>query len=223
MARPSKWTREQYFAPFLSLLANSTITALARNAPPPADKEANLQYLIDAELENLEDGAIAAGTMGVMKGGGKVLRKVVGRGAAAEGVAAKGTRCSVAAKVRKLLGHNEYKARDAAKAARTKRSLLEYYKKYAKKPSITPVEGLAGAEIDTVTGEIRIGKELLEKYPDLVDGYLVEELRHFQVLHQQKMLGRAVTTAEEAALEQDIVDFMAREESGFKVFDPRKP
>jgi RHS repeat-associated protein len=66
---------------------------LARNAPPPADKEANLEYLKQAELDNLEDGAIAIGTMGVVKGGGKVIRKVVGRGTAAGTAAPKGTRC----------------------------------------------------------------------------------------------------------------------------------
>jgi hypothetical protein len=66
--------------------------------PPPADKEANLECLKQAELDNLKNGAVAAGTMGVMRGGGKVLRKAVGRGAAAEGAAAKGTRCSVAPK-----------------------------------------------------------------------------------------------------------------------------
>ena len=31
MAGPPKWTEEQYFAPFLSLLAKSTITAPADN------------------------------------------------------------------------------------------------------------------------------------------------------------------------------------------------
>jgi len=81
---------------------------------------------------------------------------------------------------------------------------------------------LAGAEINTVNGKINIGKEVVENYPHLADGYLVEELRHFQVLHQKKFLGRALTAAEETALENDIVQFMARPESGFKVFDPKK-
>jgi RHS repeat-associated protein len=69
-------------------------SGLARNAPPPADIEANNKYLMDAELENLEEGFIAAATFGAMKGGGKLVRKVVGRGAtAAEGAAAKGANC----------------------------------------------------------------------------------------------------------------------------------
>ncbi|HLN27889.1 MAG TPA: hypothetical protein VK395_09100, partial [Gemmataceae bacterium] len=124
--------------------------------------------------------------------------------------------------VERLLGHNEYAVSDAAKGAKTKQALLDYYKKYAKNPSIEPVEGMAGAQIDTVSGKIKIGREVLDKYPHLADGYLVEELRHFQVLQQQKMVGRVLTAAEAAALEKDIVDFMARPESGFKVFDPRK-
>ncbi len=128
----------------------------------------------------------------------------------------------IAPTTRRLLGHNEYKISDPAKAAKTKQDLLDYYKKHAKNPSIEPVEGLAGAQIDTVTGKIKIGQEVLDNYPHLADGYLVEELRHFQVLHQQKMLGRALTAAEEAALEKDIVQFMARKDSGFQVFDPRK-
>lgn len=109
---------------------------------------------------------------------------------------------------------------DAAKAARTKQSLLDYYKKHAPNRSIEVVEGISGAQIDTVTGKIKIGREVIDNHPDLADGYLVEELRHFQVLHQN-MLGRAMTAAEEAALEKDIVQYMARAESGFKVFDPR--
>ncbi len=65
----------------------------SRNAPSPTDAEANLEYLKQAEMENLKDGGVAIVTFGVVRGGGKVVRKVVRRGAAAEGAAAKGTKC----------------------------------------------------------------------------------------------------------------------------------
>jgi hypothetical protein len=81
-------------------------SGLARNAPPPADKEANLEYLKQAEAQHMRDSFFALGTYGAIRGGGKVYRKVVGRGAAAEGAAAKGAKCAPKKLPDKLVGNN---------------------------------------------------------------------------------------------------------------------
>src|SRR5205823_13917780 len=41
----------------------------------PTDPNAQLEYLKQKELENLKDGAVAAATMGALKGGGKLFRR----------------------------------------------------------------------------------------------------------------------------------------------------
>jgi RHS repeat-associated protein len=52
---------------------------VAQNAPPFADKEANLEYLEKIELENAEDGAILLATAGAAKGLGRFGRPLLGK------------------------------------------------------------------------------------------------------------------------------------------------
>jgi hypothetical protein len=126
----------------------------------------------------------------------------------------------------RLFGHNEYVVGDAALAARVKQGLEAYYKRHAPKGAtirwVDNVPGGRNGYIDTVTGDIRLSKDLLTpKYRHLADGVLVEELQHFQQLHSRGWIGRNLTAAENALLEQEVVRRMQC--SGFRIFDPRRP
>ncbi len=132
----------------------------------------------------------------------------------------------VGSRTGRLFGHNEYIVSDSIKAEKVKQELLSFYintmKAKNKTPRIVVVEGMKGAQINTVTGEIRISRKVVENYPHLKDGYLVEELHHFKVLCDMKLFGRELTQAEAAIVEKKVVEFMTSKESGFKIFDPRR-
>jgi hypothetical protein len=124
----------------------------------------------------------------------------------------------------KLFGSNEYAVADAAKAAKVRQALEAYYKENAPPgASIKWVDNVPGGRnglINTQTGEILLSNELRTQFPHLAEGTLVEELQHFHQLQARGWLGRNVTGAEEALLEQEVVQRMQR--SGFKIFDTRK-
>jgi hypothetical protein len=132
----------------------------------------------------------------------------------------------VGSRTGRLFGREEYIVIDPIKAEKVKQELLSFYiktmKAKNKTPSIRVVDGMYGAQIDTVTGEIWISRQVIENYPHLKDGYLVEELHHFKVLCDMKLFGKKLTQTQAAMVEKEIVKFMTSKESGFKIFDPRR-
>ena len=73
------------------------LSDLAKNAPKnPNDKEAWNKYLVQAELDNLKDGAIAVATLGAGKALGPVICKITGRGCFAAGMPARRNRDCIA-------------------------------------------------------------------------------------------------------------------------------
>ena len=118
-----------------------------------------------------------------------------------------------------LFGHNEYIIADTAKFTAKKSELMEYYRKHCEKAEIVEMANLGGAQIDTVNGRIAIAKDL-DKYPLLKDGYLMEELFHFQQLHQRGWFGRPLTAAENKAMEDEVVQLLLG--AGFRIFDPAR-
>ena len=120
---------------------------------------------------------------------------------------------------RPVKGVQEYEVVDPAKAAATRAKLEAHWRANAKEPVIEYVEGLEGAQIDTTTGRIRVSKEVAERFPHLEEGYIMEELQHFQQLTERGWLGRELTQAEVVELEAEVVGRIL--ESGFATFRPR--
>jgi hypothetical protein len=118
----------------------------------------------------------------------------------------------------RLFGHNEYIVTDAAKLAQTKSGLMDYFLKHGS-GQIEYVDDLAGAVIDTRNGVIQISKAIRDKYPHLLDGYLMEELQHFHQLHSRGWLGHTLTQAEHDILEHEVIRRLLK--SGLEIFDPR--
>ncbi|HVA46134.1 MAG TPA: hypothetical protein VNH11_07150 [Pirellulales bacterium] len=110
---------------------------------------------------------------------------------------------------------------DPVKASAFKQSLLEFYNKTAKRPSIRWVDNVPGNRngmIDTVTGEILLNNDIRNRFPQLADGVEVEELLHFKQLSKQQLLGKPIAGAQERAMENEIEGLMTQ--NGFKAFDP---
>src|SRR5579884_2276357 len=60
------------------------VSSAAQNTPPAWNREATLEYYKQMQVENLKDGAWYLATYGTVKGGGKILRKLRGRGGAVD-------------------------------------------------------------------------------------------------------------------------------------------
>ncbi len=117
----------------------------------------------------------------------------------------------------KLFGSSEYVIGDANTAMSTQNSLLRNYAANAPNPGIDIVEGLTqNAHIDTVSGRISLSSDLVQNYPNLIDGTVTEELFHFQQLQANGLLGCSVTAAQAQTMESEVVNLMLN--SGFKTF-----
>jgi predicted RecA/RadA family phage recombinase len=125
----------------------------------------------------------------------------------------KGSVSVVGASLSKLFGHNEYVVADAAKAAKVKSGLMDFYKKHGGVDVIYVDDALLlgrNGSLDTTNGDIWISKGLRDKYPGLVEGTIMEELQHFHQLKSRGWFGRELTKAEHDLLERDVVQRLLR-------------
>ncbi len=124
------------------------------------------------------------------------------------------------APVKGLLGHQEYKVVNQSLFGKVKSGLMDFYGKHGGGPIQYVDDAVIGGRngmINTKTGEIFISKSLRDKYPDLVEGTILEELMHFHQLKQRGWFGRSLTEAENVLLENEVVRRLLR--SGLQVFN----
>lgn len=76
----------------------------------------------------------------------------------------------------------------------------------------------ANAALNTKSGEIKISRDLVERYPHLKAGTYAEELFHFEQVYKRGWFRRALTPEEQNILETEVVKLML--DAGFEIFIP---
>jgi hypothetical protein len=145
--------------------------------------------------------------IGVSKGIVDEMKDLQAARAAAKAIAPRDVSFPNNTPSRVFSGGREYVVTDQALMNSTKNKLATFYE--ANKPAgarlrFGKVEGGNGY-IDPLTGDIWISKDLAEKYPQLVDGAVLEELYHFQQFKERGWIGKVLTDAQIDEVENEVV------------------